>query len=322
MRGHFPRPPKRPLKRHMSQVSWQLVQQKQALRTQANQLKREHAARTLRFWFRAWNGSRGPDLTLDTLDPKEARHPRALCSSHLRRLSIQVTASLRKDDKNFFDQLASAAGEADSLSFSKALWKTIRWTLPKFREKKGPSPLLLDALDSQWLQHFASLEAGSICDSSVMIDKCLDRQECRDRGGPLALQDLPTLIDVEKVLRKFAPRKAAGPDGLSPDLFRLAAASLAPWIHDLYTKATAWQMEPLQGKGGKMIPIMKRGDVLQAASYRGIMVLNVLNKGYHSWLRSQLMHHVNLHRDDLQLGGFAHQQSTFGVHYLEVRRCL
>lgn len=112
--------------------------------------------------------------------------------------------------------------------------------------------------------------------------------------------------------------EAAGPDGLPSDLFKGAASTLAIPLHDLFAKVTAYQTEPLQNKGGTMYPIYKRGDPLAANSYRGIMLLNVMSKVYHSWLRRQIMDKLQELRIDTQIGGFKGQQATYGSQCLQI----
>ena len=116
--------------------------------------------------------------------------------------------------------------------------------------------------------------------------------------------------------------EAAGPDGLPSDLFKGAASTLAIPLHDLFAKVTAYQTEPLQNKGRTMYPIYKRGDPLAANSYRGIMLLNVMSKVYHSWLRRQIMDKLQELRTDTQIGGFKGQQATYGSQCLQILACM
>lgn len=67
-----------------------------------------------------------------------------------------------------------------------------------------------------------------------------------------------------------------------------------------------------------MYPIYKRGDPLAANSYRGIMLLNVMSKVYHSWLRRQIMDKLQELRIDTHIGGFKGQQATYGSQCLQI----
>lgn len=84
-----------------------------------------------------------------------------------------------------------------------------------------------------------------------------------------------------------------------------------------YLKTYTWECEPLQNKGGWMIPIFKSGDHMLARNYRGIMMLNTLSKGFHAWTRKRLMDHISAIRLPTQLGGFQHQQAQFGPQCIQ-----
>lgn len=119
--------------------------------------------------------------------------------------------------------------------------------------------------------------------------RCTNRQKKRAVMPITSLASLPTLVDVEKALRKIQPNKTPGPDQLPNALFKYAASVLAPAVHDTFLKTFTWECEPLQNKGGWMIPIYKSGDKELARNYRGIMMLDTLGKCFHSWARQQLM---------------------------------
>ena len=155
-------------------------------------------------------------------------------------------------------------------------------------------------------------------ETQQIVDKCVQRQHDRGRGGRLTLADLPTLTEVEQVLRRMQPAKAPGPDNLPSSLFHYGAASLAVGVHDMYAKQVAWQAEAVQSKGGCMFPIWKRGNQQEAKNYRGIMLLNCLSKGFHALMRRRLMTYLDDKRMDTQIGGFASQQAQFGSQSIQV----
>ena len=67
-----------------------------------------------------------------------------------------------------------------------------------------------------------------------------------------------------------------------------------------------------------MMPIFKKGDPGLASSYRGIMMINVLSKVYHKWLRQQIMKRLSDVRMDTHLGGFPGQQAVYGAQCMQV----
>lgn len=311
---NYARPPRRPLRQHMTEATWALVQRKQKLRHFLFEHNREQRKRSLNGYFRAWAGLT-PQLYGETFEEAKTFSRNLF---EYRCLGVQVTKALRADDQDFFHHLSCEAGEMDSPGKSKYLWQRIRWAFPKTRSKSKHQPLLIETLDDQWLPHFAKLEAGAESSATALFSQCIQRQENHQPVDRLSLQDLPTRLDVERALHSLKNNKATGPDGLPCELFKCAAHHLSEPLMDLYAKIVAWQCEPIQCKGGLMVPIYKKGEAGLAASYRGIMMINVLSKTFHRWLRQQTMLRLDDVRLDTHLGGFRGQQAVFGAQCLQV----
>ena len=310
----YKRPARRPIRQHMSEDTWSLVRKKQAVRRHMFMHNAELKHRLLKGCFSAW--AKGDPSRIDETFEEAKAFSCAL--AEFRRLGKIVTNALRDDDRKFFELLAVEAGEMDVPGKSKILWQKIKWAFPKTRSRSLHQPLLMEALDAQWLPHFAHLEAGQPVTDTALFDRCISRQSTSKPSGTLQLSDLPTRLDVERALLSLKNNKASGPDGLPCELYRGAASILAAPLLDLYTKITLWQCEPVQCKGGLMMPIYKKGDPGLASSYRGIMMINVLSKVYHKWLRQQIMQRLSDIRMDTHLGGFPGQQAVYGAQCMQV----
>ena len=287
----------------MSEQTWQLVQEKQALRKRIFGHNRELAKRLLNGYFRAWAG-------LTAHDPGETSEEAKDFAQTLwkfKSLGKMVTYALREDDRIFFEKLSQEAGEMDTPGKSKKLWQAIRWAFPRTRSKSRHQPLLMESLDAQWTPHFGRLEAGHSCTEVELFSKCVQRHETKESLGVLTLRDLPSRLEIERALHTLKNNKAAGPDGLPCELFKGAASVLSAPLMDLYAKIAAWQCEPIQCKGGLMMPVYKRGDPGVASSYRGIMLINVISKIFHRWLRQQLMSRI----EDIRMDTHLHCLQTF-----------
>ena len=300
-------------KRQMSDEVWELVKAKKSTRSflYAHQLLLRR--RLLQGCFNGWAKKDG-ELCWETVE--EARET-ALKLQTFRRLGRLVTAALRREDKQFYDRLAQEAGEMDAPGRSKQFWARIRGAFPKFKNKSRANPLALDILDSQWIPHFARLEAGEEMTQAELFQRCIGREHDGGAKGGCSLEELPTRLAVEQTLRALQPGKAPGPDGIPSDVYRHAASSIAGVTHDLYCKAVWWAQEPLQSKGGIMFPLHKQGSALEASNYRGIMMVNVLAKAYHKWLRQQVIGRLDSLRLDTMIGGFKGQQAVFGAHCVQ-----
>ena len=306
----YPPQKKSPKRKHVSEATWTVVQQKQLCRKNIEATKKARRQHTLAHWFQCWLRGRTveerPTKPLDLLLAKQ--------ESEFKCISRKVTAMLRADDKAYFDRLAGTIGEGPPST----LWRRVKWALPKVQAKARLSPMKLEALDDQWKPYFAALEAGEERSLGDLVHCCQMRQlhNCQQRISP-ALSEVPTLGQVEAVLRATSLHRTPGPDGIPGDLLHLAAAELAPLVHDFFLKETIWTMEAVQAKGGQMTPIYKRGMMLKAASYRGIMLLGSIPKSYHAWLRTRTMQCIEDVHSDSQLGGFAAQQVSFGCQLVQ-----
>ncbi len=302
-----------PMRKAMSDSTWILVQKKRDIRQKFFRNHPKRKLKQLRFFFQMWRDGTSEEIR----ETKEEAIEAAQDWHNLQRLSREVTRALRQDDKNYFTQLMETMGDPTEKAVTISTWKSIKWALPKVRQKRKQSPFLLATLDDQWHQHFATLEAGEMLTDDVLLQRCDQRQKARQRGGPVDLQDLLTLNEVEASLRGIEPHKAPGPDKISNAVYKYGAPILAKAVHDVYTKSVMWEMEPLQNKGGLMYPIHKSGSLAVAKSYRGVMLLNTLSKCFHALLRKRVMEHLSPLRMESQLGGFEHQQAQFGAQCIQ-----
>ena len=299
--------------RRMSDEVWDLVQQKQLARKELTQHNNMLRRRLLQGCFSSWAGGR-PSMIVETT---QEAHQCAHNLHKFRTLGRLVTAAIRREDKQFFDHLAREAGQMDTPSKCKEFWARIRGALPKVRNKSKLNPLAMEVLDDQWIPHFAKLEAGEVMSNADLFRKCTQRHISPPSMPARDLKELPSRFEIEKILRSLQPGKAAGPDSLPSDLFHHAASTLVDSVHDLYSKAIWWATEPIQSKGGLMFPIHKRGSAEDAANFRGIMLLNVLSKALHKWLRQKVAGRLEDLRCDTQIGGFRNQQAAFGSHCVQ-----
>ena len=237
-----------------------------------------------------------------------------------RSYGAQVTKALRHDDARFFDSLAQESSHWLGPQHARELWRTLRRSIPKFRQRRtGYDPLKIDALDDQWLPHFCQLETGQPVTHSQLLENCHQRQlQTPVQQKHFAIADLPTISQLEDVLRQTPAGKATGFDLLPSQLFRQNPCELADLFFPLLLKMYIWQHEPIAGKGGQLAVIHKKGSPFDAQNYRGIMLLPTFTKRVHALMRTQIMALLHRQRPPGQLGGFAHQQVMYGSQSLQV----
>ena len=98
--------------------------------------------------------------------------------------------------------------------------------------------------------------------------------------------------------------KAAGPDGIPPDVLKAGSHAVAKHIAVLTTKVVAHGREPATWRTGRMVPLHKGKTAKSDPSgYRSIFLNNFTTKIYHSVLRKHLVRAWTSVLTHLQLGG-------------------
>ena len=315
---------RQPLKSHMSSQTWELVCRKKKWRANLARCQRLQRRTTIHLVFAAWRHSvheisfHQEACTFDDILGQLDRDI-ATALHNFRCLGRQVTQASRQDDCHFYHKLATESSQWLGPTETRNFWKTLRRSLPKFRQRRqGFDPLNIEPLEDQWMPHFMQLEVGEARSPVDVLQEC-HRRQCQTKPAQtqLSITELPSLVQLEDVLRQAQPHKATGHDALPSVLFRNNACDLADAFFPLLLKMMAWQQEPIAGKGGPLAVIHKKGSQYIASNYRGIMLLPTFTKRVHALLRKQLMALLGRQRPPGQLGGFNHQQVLFGSQSLQ-----
>jgi len=140
---------------------------------------------------------------------------------------------------------------------------------------------------SRWRQHFADLEGGKQVTLPQLWEEAMQRLR-KNPQPPEHLDEVPTLLEVERHLQHAAVGKAMGCDLLPGELMRMAAPWMAEAIWPLVIKTALWADEPLQRKGGRLVVAYKgRGDHAQCSSHRSLLVSSSLGKRLHNVWRAR-----------------------------------
>ena len=112
----------------------------------------------------------------------------------------------------------NAADRCDAKSLHqglKAIYGPKQSSYPSVRSKNGKSVITdPDEILDRWVEHFDEvLNQPSNFDSSVLED--LPQWETNYK-----LDEEPTLAEVEKSIKQLASGKAAGADGIPPDVYK------------------------------------------------------------------------------------------------------
>ena len=232
----------------------------------------------------------------------------------LRKLRPVFRKALRSDQRCYISAVANAAASSSTRDVVQKLRPLLG---PPRRKQRGAVPLPALTLengdfastpaeaDARWLRHFSSVEQGGPISSQDMVLRCLERQRAQDLEMlEVSELDLPTRCELERSLRAAKPGRAAGNDGLPPDILHSFAGPLSAILYPILLKIAFRLQEPLHFKGGTVRQIWKcKGPLEHCSSYRGILVSNTAGKSIHGAFRQRCGDWYNAAATPLQIGG-------------------
>ena len=232
----------------------------------------------------------------------------------MKELEREVRQRVHDDMQIYYDQLLVRLQEAgDQHDF-----RTMFRALTRFgsRKIKDPAPRLLPALRTQtgryatsfteqqrmWMDQFGRIEAGTL-----QTWTSLQQQDRPGVGPPFDVQNaaaFPSPWCLQRYLRKIKRGKTPGANGLPPSVLKAGASIFAHQFAALTSKVVAHCHEPLDWKGGALIPIPKgKGSPSDPSNYRSIFLSGFTSKLYHMALREHLNTVWEQGITSLQLGG-------------------
>lgn len=314
-------------KTSLSSATWQLVLQKKKWRLalwEANDLQR---ATFLQAVFLQWK-QLAQDVPVEDIESSArgfqelfAEQDRVIAKVlfEFRAHGRLVTKASRADDAAFYQHLLKEGSAFLAPSDARQLWKVIKRALPKYQQRKTSiDPLRLLKFEDDWNPHFEALEAGRVIAPHALLDGAHCQHIEARLDCPPTFSTLPTLFDLEHVLRSNKVGKATGFDPFPSALYHCHAAELAEHAFPLLLKVWLWGEEPLQFKGGPMALIPKRPQPTMVQHFRGILLLPTLAKSFHALLRKEIIKLLHHRRLPGQLGGFARQEVLFGSQTLRL----
>lgn len=182
------------------------------------------------------------------------------------------------------------------------------------RQPRGPRPLpILLRPDGQpvasvqerqqlWRRTFADTEAGLITTMRALAQMHSGQINCV--FSELDIDAFPSRWQLMGYVRKLKRGKAPGPNAIPSDLLKAAGPVVVDQMLSLITKIVATSKEPLDWKGGQLVPLWK-GKLSHALpeAYRSIFVSNFTTKLFHQCLRHHLVTAWTQRTNSLQCGG-------------------
>ncbi|CAE7031281.1 unnamed protein product [Symbiodinium sp. CCMP2592] len=196
----------------------------------------------------------------------------------------------------------------------------------KTRQPQRQLPLLLDAAghpvrtrkdrDLLWLRHFGKQEVGQIEEVKAFLQR-EHQPVCIDQELTWQVEDLPSLGDIEAVIRLAPKGRAAGLDGIPAEVLRAAPGHMAAALQSLFTKASLMLRQPLQWRGGLLYECWKQsGRRCDPASHRSLFVSSVVGKCLHKLTRRKIQTVVNEGLHEFHLGARRGQPVQYPAAYI------
>ena len=160
-----------------------------------------------------------------------------------------------------------------------------------FRNKKGELAMNTKERAEVWKEYF---------------DKLLNTEEPKEliKKGRKEISEVEefTLEDVKKAIRNLKNKKAAGTDGIHPELIKYGGNMLLNRIYELLRQI--WEEESIseEWKETIIVPIYKNGDRYRCDSYRGIALGNAAYKILANIIQEKIKPYIEKITRDYQNG--------------------
>jgi hypothetical protein len=166
-------------------------------------------------------------------------------------------ASSLGNTRELFQQLRSAAGKKSGIS-------------DVIQDSAGNVITNLDERVSRWREFYSQL-----------LNRPPPSQRFPDMPSDVSVDmndEPPTLEEVKKAINRLKYNKAAGEDGILPELFKHCGSDLTAALLDLIRSIWSQERIPTDWETATVIPFFKKGDKTICKNYRGISLLDIALK--------------------------------------------
>ena len=316
-----------PKKNFITDDIWVLRKFKLQHRQKLHRLRKRQTAEALWCCFRAWRRhddtfsaeaafNYGTTLQCHTL------HHWAAFRGYAHKLKAALRTAKCKGIVERIDRLGRAAPASAILHTLKPFIGSGnakmrgRAPLPTISNEKGTPCLDPEAALNRWISFFSTMEGGErMTEQEQRSHWRANLQELRESNLSLNVDDLPTLTDLEAAFRQVKTGKATGPDSIPAEICNSQPALLAKFTYPLLLKILLHGQEPLEHKGGRLIPLWK-GKLSQGLceAYRSILISSHIGKCLHRTIRLKQSSTYEAYLQHQQIGGQRKAPVVLGVH--------
>ena len=320
-RGAFPNKP------FTSPAAMGFIQQRKQCDKILQHLDAEERLLRMRRVFQGWRSSVWSAVVAPLPTCSAPHHARAAC---LQARAIWCTCArrqLRLDKALYVETACAELHDAASRKDSAALFAKLRYFRPASKRVFKPfGPLnILRCNDGtvagtfeeqQELrgQHFGAMEAAL---KQSATDFAQYEVLPAKPAGSFRLGQLPSLLDIENVVRGLPRRKAAGPSGVPNEFWKAAPAIAAHLWLPVVVKQHVRLTEPVRFSTGILATLFKgKGDPGCVTSHRSIFLLEGLGKACRKMIRLPLLAALRDSSPELFEGCQPNSSSEVLTHYV------
>ena len=164
-------------------------------------------------------------------------------------LNSDARKRARKDKKEFFNSLATEVENAAGQRNMKRLYESgKRNKLTRaVNNKEGRTISTESEQRARWAKHFHDLLNRP--PPSVMPD-------INETEGPLLSK-----AEIVRALKQLTNGRAAGPDGIPPEVLKINPITTAEMLHPLFLKIREVERVPSEWKHGYLVKLPNKGDL-------------------------------------------------------------
>lgn len=223
-------------------------------------------------------------------------------------INVQIKRAARRDRRNYTNMFAAEAEEAASKFDMRTLYRRIgsftngnlSRNMP-INDKTGNCLASSEAQLVRWKQHFDEL-LNTVNDENAVSQHEEPYSDATSAINTNIATRPPSIAEIATAIQSLKLNKAAGSDGVALDLLAADARTSAKIIHKDITDA--WESERLQDewKKGLIVKLPKKGDLKVCDNWRGITILNAINKVMAQVIHNRISKHLEGTLCDEQAG--------------------
>jgi hypothetical protein len=228
-----------------------------------------------------------------------------------------VKKAARRDKRTWAENLAQSAQNAADSKNSRDLYRITRQLAKKsftnagtlVRGKDGKQLAVVEEQVQRWQEHF-----GKILSAPPQEHE----HDTNTTEHLLALNDKPPkYTEIVKAIKQLK-KKAAGPDGIPSEIVKACPNMMATLLEPLIR--TSWEHEhfPDEWKTGYIIKLPKKSDLSDCKNWRGITLLNTINKLVATIIHQRLTEKLELLPRKEQAGFRPHRACVDQINTLRI----